>query len=166
MICSLRAITWSALLGSRAAVCSSSRSNCGLSQVAMSRVNAWRWPPDRLPMALSRRSSRPSHGLSKAIAKQIVQQGGDYVLTVKENQGHLLEDIQATVEKALDGLLPGDDVDGYCKVESGHGRDEERSYVVIHNVEQIEDLDQWANLTTVGMCRSVRTVRGESSEEV
>src|SRR5262245_29879535 len=79
------------------------------------------------------------------------------VSTVKENQGHLLEDIQATVEKDLDGLLPGAAVDGYCKVESGHGRDEERSYVVIHNVEQIRDRDEWANLTTVGMCRSVRT---------
>lgn len=32
-------------------------------------------------------------GCQKAIAQQIVDQGGDYVLTVKENQAHLLEDI-------------------------------------------------------------------------
>ena len=66
-------------------------------------------------------------GCQKAIAKQIIQQGGDYVLTVKENQGHLLEDIQATVERALDGLLAAAQMEEYTKVESGHGREEERS---------------------------------------
>ena len=105
-------------------------------------------------------------GCQKAIAKQIVEQGGDYVLNVKENQAQLLEDIQATVEKALDGLLPAGDVEEYTKEESGHGRQEERSYVVIHNVEGIGDRDQWANLTTVGMCCSARTVNGARSEEV
>src|SRR5690348_14595787 len=56
---SVRAITWSALFGSSAAVCSSSSSKFGFSQVAMRRVRACRWPPDRLPMMLSNRSSRP-----------------------------------------------------------------------------------------------------------
>jgi len=105
-------------------------------------------------------------GCQKAIAKQIVQQGGDYVLNVKENQPHLLEDIQATVEKALDGLLPAGDVEEYTKKESGHGREEERSYVVIHNVKGVGERDQWAKLTTVGMCRSERTVNGQTNEEV
>jgi predicted transposase YbfD/YdcC len=105
-------------------------------------------------------------GCQKAIAKQIVQQGGDYVLNVKENQPHLLEDIQATVEKALDGLLSEGDVEEYTKKESGHGREEERSYVVIHNVEGIGEREEWANLTTVGICRSERTVNGQTSEEV
>jgi hypothetical protein len=36
-------------------------------------------------------------GCQKAIAKQIIEQGGDYVLTVKENQEHLLADVQGTV---------------------------------------------------------------------
>jgi predicted transposase YbfD/YdcC len=105
-------------------------------------------------------------GCQKAIAKQIVDQGGDYVLTVKENQGHLLEDIQVTVEKALDGLLSAEVVQEYTKVESGHGREEERSYVVIHDVEEIRDRDQWKKLTTVGICRSERTVNGQTSTEV
>jgi hypothetical protein len=67
-------------------------------------------------------------GCQKAIAKQIVDQGGDYVLVVKENQEHLFDDIQATVEKALDGELPAKDVQHYTSpVETGHGRQEERS---------------------------------------
>jgi predicted transposase YbfD/YdcC len=105
-------------------------------------------------------------GCQKAIAKQIVEQGGDYVLTVKGSQGHLLEDIQATVETALDGLLPAEVVEGYTKTESGHGRQEERSYVVIRDVEGIRDRDQWKKLTTVGMCMSERTVDGKTSTEV
>jgi predicted transposase YbfD/YdcC len=105
-------------------------------------------------------------GCQKAIAKQIVEQGGDYVLTVKENQGHLLEDIQGTVEKALDGLLPAEVVGEYTRAESGHGRQEERSYVVIHDVEGIRDRDQWKGLATVGMCMSERTVNGKTSTEV
>ena len=39
-------------------------------------------------------------GCQKAIAQQIVDKGGNYLLAVKANQEHLLEDIQATVTKA------------------------------------------------------------------
>ena len=41
-------------------------------------------------------------GCQKAIAQQIVAKGGDYLLAVKANQEHLLDDIQTTVTKALD----------------------------------------------------------------
>jgi predicted transposase YbfD/YdcC len=105
-------------------------------------------------------------GCQKAIAKQVVDQGGAYVLTVKQNQERLLEDIQNTVEKALEGMLPAAEVETYTKRESGHGRKEERSYIVIHHVEGIRDRDQWKQLTTVGMCRSERTVNGETTDEV
>jgi hypothetical protein len=53
-------------------------------------------------------------------------------LTVKGNQEHLLEDIQLTVQQALDGELPADAVTEYTTSEYGHGRHEERSYVVIN----------------------------------
>jgi predicted transposase YbfD/YdcC len=106
-------------------------------------------------------------GCQKTIAKQIVKAGGDYVLTVKANQGHLLQDIQATVAKAVDGLLPAEQVQVYTtKVEDAHGRQEERSYTVIENVEGIREGEQWAKLTTVGMVLSERTVNGEASTEV
>jgi predicted transposase YbfD/YdcC len=105
-------------------------------------------------------------GCQKAIAQQIVDQGGDYVLTVKENQEHLLEDIQATVDKAFDGELPAEVVHRYTQVESGHGREEERSYMVIHDVEGIRDRQLWKKLRTVGMCVSERTVNGQTSIEV
>jgi predicted transposase YbfD/YdcC len=105
-------------------------------------------------------------GCQKAIAAQIVKQGGDYVLAAKENQEHLFDDIQATVGKALDGKVPAQDVDTYTKKETGHGRQEERTYTVVHNVEGIRDRAQWAKLTTVGMVYSEVTVGGETTTEV
>jgi predicted transposase YbfD/YdcC len=105
-------------------------------------------------------------GCQKAIAQQIVRQGGDYVLTVKANQERLREDIQATVDKAMDGLLAGAAIHHYTQVEAGHGRTEERCYTVIHNVESIRDRVEWAGLTTVGVLSTERTVNGATSVEV
>jgi predicted transposase YbfD/YdcC len=104
-------------------------------------------------------------GCQKEIARKVVAGGGDYVLAVKGNQGHLLEDIQATVGRALGGELPADVVTQYTTSEHGHGRQEERSYVVIHYVEGIRDRQGWPKLTTVGMCCRERTVDGQTSTE-
>jgi predicted transposase YbfD/YdcC len=105
-------------------------------------------------------------GCQKAIAKQVVAGGGDYVLVVKGNQGHLLEDIQATVARALDGELPAGTVRTVTTREHSHGRTEERSCVVIEYVADIRDRQAWPGLTAVGMCRRERTVNGQSSTEV
>src|SRR5262245_8906944 len=105
-------------------------------------------------------------GCQKAIAKQVVAGGGDYVLIVKGNQGHLLEDIQQTVARALDGELPAGAVRAHTTREEGHGRREERSCVVIRHVAGIRARQAWPNLTTVGMCRRERTADGQTSTEV
>ena len=89
-------------------------------------------------------------GCQREIAKKIVASGGDYVLAVKGNQEHLLEDVQATVEQALNGELPAQVVLQHSTTEQGHGRQEKRSYVVIHHVKGIRDLQAWPKLKTVG----------------
>jgi predicted transposase YbfD/YdcC len=105
-------------------------------------------------------------GCQKAIAKQIVDQGGSYLLPVKANQERLLDDIQATVTKAIDGELPHETVRQCTKIESRHGRKEERTYIAIHDVEGIRDRDQWAKLTTAGMIYSECTTKGETTTDV
>jgi predicted transposase YbfD/YdcC len=105
-------------------------------------------------------------GCQKQIAQQIVAGGGDYVLVVKGNQGRLLEDIQHTVDRALEGELAAGRVRQHTTVEHGHGRREERSCVMIQDVAGIRDRQLWPKLTTVGMCRRERTVNGETSTEV
>src|SRR5438874_10675766 len=71
-------------------------------------------------------------GCQKTIARQVVGQGGDYALTVKDNQEHLLEDIQLRYEEALDTDFAGLEHDTYEQRERGHGRDEYRRYTVLH----------------------------------
>ncbi len=105
-------------------------------------------------------------GCQKEIARVIVARQADYLLTVKENQPHLLEDIRSCFEKALDADLRNVKHDCYETEERGHGRTEKRSYIIIEDPEGIRDLKLWAGLCVIGMCLSERTVAGETSEEV
>ena len=105
-------------------------------------------------------------GCQKEIAKKIVERGGDYLLTVKANQEKLLEDIQATVEKALDGKFAPGVVRQVTTREEGHGRQEERSYVVIENVEGLRDRKAWAKIKMVGMRYRELTIDGKTTTQV
>ncbi len=71
-------------------------------------------------------------GCQKAIAAKIVAGGGDYVLTVKDNQEHLRADIEACFIKAYDHDCQGIRYETYETVEKGHGRQEKRIYELIH----------------------------------
>ncbi len=104
-------------------------------------------------------------GCQKAIAQKVVDQGGHYALTVKENQEHLLEDIQQLFLKALDNDLAGFDHDVYQTRERGHGREEYRRYTVLYTTEGIRQAGAWAGLTTIGMCYTERTVKGVTATE-
>jgi predicted transposase YbfD/YdcC len=104
-------------------------------------------------------------GCQKEIAAQIVAGGGNYILTVKDNQPHLLEDIQACFERAIDANFAGFAHDTYERRERGHGREEYRCYTVLHTTDGIRHREDWAGLTTLGMCYSERTVAGKTTAE-
>ena len=104
-------------------------------------------------------------GCQKAIAQKIVDRDGDYILTVKDNQEHLLEDIERSVAQAFDTDFAGLEHDAYETRERGHGREEYRSYIVIHSTAGLRHAADWRKLTTIGMCYSERTVGGVTSEE-
>jgi predicted transposase YbfD/YdcC len=110
--------------------------------------------------------STDAMGCQKAIAAKVVERGGDYLFYVKGNQEHLLQDIQATVERALDGNLPAHTYEQHTKTEQSHGRREERSCVVINSLTGIRDRRLWPGLSTVGMCSRERIVNGETITEV
>jgi predicted transposase YbfD/YdcC len=105
-------------------------------------------------------------GCQKDIAQKIVDRGGYYALTVKDNQEHLLEDIQQAFRKAFDAAGANGDHDVYETRERGHGREEYRCYTVLHSTRGIRHADAWAGLTTIGMCHSERRVKGEATTEV
>jgi predicted transposase YbfD/YdcC len=104
-------------------------------------------------------------GCQKAIAQKVIDRGGDYILTVKENQPHLLEDIREALMRACESNFAGLEHDTYEARERGHGRDEYRCYTVLHTTAGLRGADEWADLSTIGVCYSERTVDGVSSEE-
>jgi predicted transposase YbfD/YdcC len=104
-------------------------------------------------------------GCQKAIAQKIVDSGGDYVLTVKDNQPHLREDIEACMTQALEQGVEGCDYHTYECTERGHGREETRSYVVIPEPEGIREADVWPKLRVVGACFRECAGQGQTSLE-
>jgi predicted transposase YbfD/YdcC len=104
-------------------------------------------------------------GCQKAIAAKIIDRGGDYALTVKDNQEHLREDIEKCMDQVLEHGVQGQDYHSYEKVERGHGREEIRHYVVIPDPQGIRDHAAWPKLRVIGMCYCERTVQGKTSHE-
>jgi predicted transposase YbfD/YdcC len=102
-------------------------------------------------------------GCQKAIAARIVEGGGDYVLTVKDNQERLRDDIIDRLCAAMD------DEEIKCETyeyeDRGHGRTERRWITVITDPEGIRDQELWAGLKVVGCYYLERTVAGKTSEE-
>jgi len=105
-------------------------------------------------------------GCQKAIAQKIIDQGGDYILTVKENQEHLLADIQQSFVQACESDFAGLHHDTYETRERGHGRDEYRCYTLLRHTAGLRHGEDWAGLTTIGFCYSERTVNGVTTEEL
>ena len=104
-------------------------------------------------------------GCQKAIAAKIVAGGGDYILTVKDNQEHLRADIQEAFERAAVNSFAGLEHDSFETRERGHGRDECRYYTVLHHTDGLRHRDDWKGLTTIGFCCSERAANGETTEE-
>ena len=107
-------------------------------------------------------------GTQTKIAAQIIDQGADYVLPVKENQPHLWEDIALFFKLAQ--------ADGFAKVghtyqrtvDNRHGRMEIRECWAIDGAENLDFLRgavDWPGLQTMVMIRSERRLQRKSSVE-
>ena len=89
-------------------------------------------------------------GTQTAIAKKIVENGGDYILAVKGNQGSLEEEVHATCERNIH-------VSDTCTVEKGHGRIETRRCEVFEKG-LIVDEERWENISSIVKITSTREV--------
>ena len=78
-------------------------------------------------------------GCQKNIAAAIIEQGADYILALKGNQGNLLEQTQDSFR-----FLPIEDVS--VEVDADHGRVETRTCSVISDLSMIENASDWKRL--------------------
>jgi predicted transposase YbfD/YdcC len=104
-------------------------------------------------------------GCQKEIAAKIRAGGGDYVLSVKDNQPHLMEDIRRCFEKGLDTGFAGMDYSYHEESYRGHGREETHLVHTIQNPEGIRDQALWPDLKTITIVFSARQERGKEKTE-
>ena len=107
-------------------------------------------------------------GTQTQIAAQIVEQGGDYALALKENQGSLYEGVSDTFALAEKDHFEQVEYETYRTVEKGHGRIEIREYWSITDPAILAFLDpthRWKGLQAIGMVRAERRIGEKVTRE-
>ena len=96
----------------------------------------------------------------RAIAEQIVEQGGDYALALKGNQGTLHDDVRRLLD------------DPECKattaapqVEGDHGRIETRTATVSTDIDWLRQEHRWPGLAAIGKVKRVRETEDKTTTE-
>jgi predicted transposase YbfD/YdcC len=105
-------------------------------------------------------------GRQKEIATQIKDQGGEYVLSLKGNQGNLAKAVEHHFECAERDNFELLDHDCFETVDGGHGRVETRRYDVIGDASWLDANNEWGGLTAVGRVASRREKSGTRSKGV
>ncbi|OLE68896.1 MAG: ISAs1 family transposase [Cyanobacteria bacterium 13_1_40CM_2_61_4] len=104
-------------------------------------------------------------GCQKAIAKQIVDQGADYVLALKPNQGHFYAAVEQWFQTADHTPSEEASLSYYETEEQQHGRVEIRRHWTTPVPAGLPMAEAWAKLTAVGRVESERHVQGEVTVE-
>lgn len=107
-------------------------------------------------------------GTQTAIAAAIVEQGGEYALALKGNQGTLHREVAATFAHAQATGFAGITHDTYRTLEKGHGRIEERRWWTISDPAYRAYLDPtgaWRKLTSIAMVERERTIGATVTRE-
>lgn len=95
-------------------------------------------------------------GAQRAICQQIIDQGGDYQISLKGNQGTLFEDIKRFL---TDPVVKADLL---CSEENDkeHGRIEQRTAYVTDQIDWLQEQHLWPGLKSIGMVVS-RVQKGD-----
>ncbi len=97
-------------------------------------------------------------GCQTAIAEKIIDNGADYLLAVKGNQGSLEQDAEYTIKFSKP-------VDIYEDTDIGHGRVETRTCKVVTDLSHIENVDKWKKLNCIVAIESTRYIKSTAQEQ-
>ena len=95
-------------------------------------------------------------GCHKSTAEQVVEQGADYVLAVKENQPKLHAYLQQLFDRSEEQLHADSTVDYWATQDQNHGRCETRRYWTTDQIEDFTDHARWPGLRLFGMVEATR----------
>lgn len=105
-------------------------------------------------------------GTQKAIAKQIVDGGADYVLALKGNQGMMHQAVIDHMQEQWEDDFAGAEVGRHQTVEAGHGRHETRTYIQLPAPRDLPGLGAWKGLKSIGIVVSECVRNGKETDEV
>jgi predicted transposase YbfD/YdcC len=99
-------------------------------------------------------------GCQTKIAKQIIEQKADYVLSLKGNQGELHEDVITYFESDLSPEIGNENYDG------GHSRIETRAIRATADIQWLKDRHpNWAGLKSIIAVTAKRELKNKTEEE-
>jgi len=86
-------------------------------------------------------------GAQREICQQIIEQEGDYVISLKGSQGTLHDDVMTYFndKKILEKSLVSEEND------KGHGRIEQRIAYSLDDIKRLQDAHEWPGLNSIGM---------------
>lgn len=99
-------------------------------------------------------------GTQKDIAEDIIEGGADYVLSLKENQKTLYEDVELFFKEEIltQSKEKLEKESKYYKtLDNSHGRFEKRKYFICNDMDWLSQKDDWKGLNGIGLCISHRT---------
>ncbi len=96
----------------------------------------------------------------RAIAQQIVGQGGNYVLALKGNQGTLHDDVVRHLDDPECSAATSEPV-----VDGDHGRIETRTATVSTDIGWLQEDHQWPGLAAIGKIVRIREIANKTSTE-
>jgi predicted transposase YbfD/YdcC len=102
-------------------------------------------------------------GCQKAIAKQIVDAGGDYVLAVKDNQLTLHQRVRVELDDMIRDRFKGAWHDRDEQVDAGHGRIETRRVWTTDQLDWLKVAGDWPGLRSVVVVEAEREVIGQGA---
>lgn len=103
-------------------------------------------------------------GCQKEIARQIIEQQGDYVLALKGNQPTLHTQVVAAFNKQC-ASKPHDHTGIYVAEEKSHGRQEKRTYTLVDDLSEVPEAKMWAGMKRVCRVRRESVVAGKRQDE-
>ena len=95
-------------------------------------------------------------GCHTSTAEQVVEQGADYVRTVKANQPKLHAPLQQLFDRSEEQLHADSTVDYWATQDQNHGRRETRHYWTTDQIEDFADHALWPGLRLFGMVEAKR----------
>lgn len=100
-------------------------------------------------------------GCQKGIAEHIVQEGGNYVLALKGNQGDLLDDVELYLDTEAKDRPGGD----FKTVQKDHGRIETRKVWVSSEIDWLAQKNEWSGLQSIVMVEATREIQDKKTKE-